>query len=112
MGFGTGSQMFRPSDRPIRTVSSQTAFSEPLMMMIRALHRIFAEVIEHFASDVLAEPEVERDAVELPRIQQIAGVFVATGGLGGEPDLVGDAGDDGAVDGGVFDNQQVAPLLG
>lgn len=60
---------------------------------------------------MLAEPEVERNAVELPSIQHFAGIFVAVRNSGDKPDLTGDMADDGAVDKRVFDNQQAARLL-
>src|SRR5208282_1479486 len=69
------------------------------------------EMTEHVDSEMLAKPEVERNAVELPRTQHLAGVFVGAGGRGGEPDLVGDTADDGAVNERVFDDQQAAWIL-
>ena len=72
---------------------------------------LVVDCLHSLQADVRAEPEVERDAVELPFIEENAHVVVATGRRDCISGLVGYAGDDGTVDDGVFDNQQVASNL-
>lgn len=77
IGFGTDSQTFKSSALPSSATPSQRSLSAQLNHDDLCPASYGRQKAKHVDSDVLPEPEIERDAVELPLDEHFARIFVA-----------------------------------
>ena len=75
-GFGMHSQTFRLSDSATLTASLQVAASQPLTTTIGAVQPRDRQMMQQLAAGVLAERQIERDAVERGLARQLCGFVV------------------------------------